>query len=114
MMKTKSFSRVPWVPLTGQTSLCCAKAYCFALYTRKALDPKTPHWGVFFTASPLSGPIPISKNTGYPIGVSGILESMNSFDAENDLFHIAYINAPEKAANIISKIGESFFLAKCL
>ena len=49
-----------------------------------------------------------------PKWVSGILESMNSFDAENDLFHIAYINAPEKAANIISKIGESFFLAKCL
>jgi len=45
---------------------------------------------------------------------AAILESMNSFDAENDLFHIAYIMAPEKAANIISKIGESFFLAKCL
>ena len=58
------------VPLTGLTSLCCAKAYCFARYTRKALGLKTPHRGVFFTASPLSGSIPISKNTGYPIGVS--------------------------------------------
>ncbi|MBQ8670116.1 MAG: hypothetical protein IJ508_02585, partial [Oscillospiraceae bacterium] len=68
------------VPLTGPTSLCCAKSYCFARYTRKALGLKTPHRGVFFTASPLSGPIPISKNTGYPDGVSGILVPLTGIE----------------------------------
>ena len=77
-MVSKPF--INMVPLTGPTSLCCAKAYCFARYTRKALGLKTPHWGVFFTASPLSGPIPISKNTGYPDGVSGILVPLTGIE----------------------------------
>ena len=39
------------VEMRGPTSFCCAKSCCIARYPRNALGLKTPHRGLFFTAS---------------------------------------------------------------